>query len=73
MKELMAMVGKRGCIKVNGWYIAVEIHDVKKVFGTEKLEAHGVFGEVQWINRDSFIEVPVTATQAVKIVNVVTM
>lgn len=73
MKELMQMIGKRGMIKEGGWFVAVEINDVKKVFGTEKLEAHGIFGEVQWINRDRFIEVPVTASQAAKIVSVVTV
>lgn len=71
MKELMAMIGRRGTITVNGWHVPVEIHDVKKVFGTEKLEAHGVFGEVQWINRDSFTEVTVTARQACTIVKTI--
>lgn len=54
MKELMAMIGKRGIVKANGWTVAVEIQDVKKVFGTEKLLARSIFNEEQWINRDSF-------------------
>ena len=56
MKELMQMIGKLGYIKVNGWFVGLEVIDVKKVFGTEKLLVcqHGNTQGAQWINRDSF-------------------
>ena len=52
------MIGKRGYINVNGWIVALEVTDVKKVFGHEKLECTQPLSNVrQWINRESFIEV----------------
>lgn len=58
MKELMAMIGKRGYITVNGWTVALEVTDVKKVFGHEKLECTQPLSNItQWINRESFTEV----------------
>lgn len=58
MKELMMMIGKRGYITVNGWTVALEVTDVKKVFGHEKLECTQPLSNItQWINRESFTEV----------------
>ena len=68
MKELMEMIGHQGYIVVNGWTVPVQIQDVKKVYGTEKLLARGVNNCEQWINRDSFHEILEKVNVSVQVV-----
>lgn len=58
MKELISMIGKRGQVASGVWTLTVEVTDVKKVYGIEKLLVIQVGLEsAHWINRDSFKEI----------------